>query len=64
MPADSRDGKCTPNIESESRLALGQINKSHPREVVWMLEAKGDFCHDIRPILTEAKRRPGITVQH
>ena len=51
MPADSRDGKCTPlvfvrpNIESESRLALGQINKSHPREVVWMLEAKGDFCH-------------------
>ena len=28
-----------------------------------MLEVKGDFCHDIRSNLTEAKREPGITVQ-
>ena len=28
-----------------------------------MLEVKGDFCHDIRRILTEAKRGPEITVQ-
>ena len=29
-----------------------------------MLEAKGDFCHNIRLFLTEAKRRRGITVQY
>ena len=28
LPTDPRDGKHTPNIESESRLAFGQINRS------------------------------------
>ena len=40
-----------------------QAKDPHRREVVRMLEVKGDFCHDIRRIPTEAKRRPGITVQ-
>ena len=40
-----------------------QAKDPHRREVVRMLEVKGDFCHDIRRIPTEAKRGPGITVQ-
>ena len=42
---------------------MGQINKSHLWEVGWTLEVKGDFCHDMRRNLAEAKREPGITVQ-
>ena len=63
MPGDSGDGERTATIESESWLDLGQINKSHLWEVGWTLEVKGDFCHDMRRNLAEAKREPGITVQ-
>ena len=40
---DSRNGKLTENIDSKSRLACGQINKSHQWDVVWDARSQRRF---------------------
>ena len=51
-----------PVANTDTKLLIyGLFQKGRVLAQDGMLEAKGDFCNGIRPILTEAK--PGITVQ-